>query len=103
MVYRTSDVEFGIVPLPKFDENQDNYYTLNTSGFMIVPATAASIDMIGMTTELLGCENRKTVMPAFYDLVLQQKVSRDSDSEKMLDLIFTNSVYSLDWNLWILN
>ncbi|NLE14166.1 MAG: hypothetical protein GX628_10885 [Clostridiales bacterium] len=97
--FRENEADFGIIPVPKYDEAQDEYYTLNWAGFMCVPATAKDKDMVGMTTELLGYYNQQIFMPVFYDVLLGQKVSRDEDSIAMLDIIFENAIYDLGINL----
>lgn len=98
-VFRETDVEFGILPMPKFDEAQKDYVTLNWAGFMCVPTSVKNIELVGKTVELLGYYNGQLVMPAFYDILLGQKISRDTESQQMLDIIFKNNVYDLGVNL----
>lgn len=97
--FRSNEVDFGIIPLPKYDAAQQDYVTLNWSGFMCVPLTVADPEMVGAVIELLGYYNEKYVNPAFYDVLLGQKVSRDERSIEMLDIIFKGSVYDLGVNL----
>ena len=85
--------------MPKFDEAQKNYITLNWAGFMCVPASVGNTELVGKTVELLGYYNGQIVMPAFYDILLGQKISRDTESQQMLDIIFGNTVYDLGVNL----
>ena len=89
------DTDFGILPLPKYDENQEKYETLNWSGFMVIPATAGDLEMVGTVVENLGYLNDKIVLPAFYEILLGQKISRNEESSQMLDIIFEGSVYDL--------
>jgi len=96
---RSAELDFGIIPLPKYDEAQENYRSLNWAGFMTVPITAKNTEMIGITVELLSYYNEKLVMPVFYDVLLGQKLARDEESIRMLDIIFDNSVYDLGVNL----
>jgi len=93
--FRETELDFGIIPLPKYDEAQDDYKTLSWSGFITVPMTASNLEMIGMATELLGYYNHEIVWPAFYDVLLGQKISRDAQSVEMLDIIFNNTVYDI--------
>jgi hypothetical protein len=94
-VFRETDVDFGILPFPKYDENQANYTTLNWAGFLTVPFTAGDPELTGKVSELLAYYSKSTVIPAFYNVVLGQKISRNDDSTKMLDIIFSNTVYDL--------
>ena len=101
--FRSMDTDFGIVPLPKYDENQDDYITLNWSGFMCVPMTAGDLEMVGNVVENLGWINDEIVVPAFYQILLGQKIARNDESAKMLDIIFEDSVYDLGVNLGLYN
>ncbi len=101
--FRETDVDFGIVPLPKLDEVQKDYITLNWSGFMCVPLTVGDPSFVGNVVELLAYYNGEIVIPAFYDILLGQKISRDEDSVLMLNIIFKNNVYDLGVNLGMYN
>lgn len=97
--FREMETDFGILPLPKYDEAQENYETLNWSGFMVIPATVGDLEMVGTVVENLGYLNDKIVLPAFYEILLGQKISRNEESSQMLDIIFKGSVYDLGVNL----
>jgi hypothetical protein len=43
--------------------------------------------------EAFACEGGKTVVPAFYDTILKNKMARDVDSEEILDYIFGNIAF----------
>ncbi|HOK69203.1 MAG TPA: extracellular solute-binding protein [Bacillota bacterium] len=92
--------EFGILPMPKYDENQDKYYTTCTvyfSEFIGIPICVKDedLDAIGYTLQLMGYYGEKYVRPAYYDVTLKlQKVNSEQD-EEMLDIIFANRVYDL--------
>ena len=94
-VFRETDVDFGILPLPKYDEAQKEYITLNWAGFLCVPMTVSDPELVGKVSELLAYYSKSTVIPAFYDVVLGQKISRNQESIQMLDIIFENTVYDL--------
>lgn len=95
-----TNFEFGILPLPKFDENQDEYYTTCTvyfSEFLGIPVTVSEeeLDAVGYTLQIMGYYGEKLVRPAYYDITLKtQKVNTEQD-EKMLDIIFANRLYDL--------
>ncbi len=40
--------------------------------------------------EALACESRKTVLPAYYEIALKARYTRDSQSVKILDMIMDN-------------
>ena len=92
-VYRAYDIDFGILPYPKYDEAQQEYISTNWAGLMCVPINVANPEKTGVVAELLGYEYRKTVFPAYYDVLLSSKLSRDNESVEMLDIIYNNCVY----------
>ena len=95
---RTLDVNFGIVPFPKLDENQDRYYTLpeELSLVFALPVTADK-DFVPLIMEALAIESVSTVSPAFYDVCLNGKVVRDEESKDMLDIIFASKSFDIGY------
>jgi hypothetical protein len=96
--YRQSEVDFGVLPFPKFDEAQEQYVSLDWSGLMCIPTTAQNLDMIGAANELLAYESLDTTVPAYYDVLLTGKFARDDETVEMLDIIFSNIVYDYGMN-----
>jgi len=93
---RGMDTDFGIIPYPKYDESQNDYRT-RVCYYMptIVPVTCADTDFTGYMLEVMNHESYKTVIPAYYDIALKGKYSRDEESAEMLDLIFTSRVIDI--------
>ncbi len=92
---REIDIDFGILPFPKYDENQERYISNNWAGLMVVPLDAKDVGMTGAVAEFMGWESSKTVVPVYYDVLLNTKFSRDEESRVMLDIIFSNSAYDI--------
>ncbi len=92
---RQMTLDFGILPAPKFDEAQTEYRNdVIEAYFMLVPATNPDLDRTGVLMEALAYASLDTVMTSAYDGMLQGIVSRDTDSEAMLDLIFNTLSYN---------
>lgn len=91
--YRDTEVDYGILPYPKFDATQENYISNDWSGLMGIPTNVKNPEMIGKAVELFAYYSRETTIPAYYDLVLTGKLSRDENSKEMLDIIFDNVIY----------
>ena len=89
--------DFGILPLPKYDEKQDFYrtYTHPTHNSTIsFPITAEDdIDMLTKITEDMAFYSRSIIRPAYYDSLLTGKVARDENSIAMLDILTENIIY----------
>ncbi|MBE6613370.1 MAG: extracellular solute-binding protein [Ruminococcaceae bacterium] len=93
---RKHDLDFGVLPYPKYDENQKEYYSCAgySSGSFAVPITADPA-YSSLITEALAIESVSTISPAFYDICLDGKVVRDEESKEMLDIIFASQIYDL--------
>lgn len=96
--FRDMESDFGILPIPKYDEDQKEYgCTVNQyHGYtMGVPVTVDDTDRAGIILEALAAKSRYTLQPAYYDIVLQRKLTRDDQSADMLDIIFASTVYDI--------
>ena len=99
LMFREMEYDYGIIPFPKYDENQSQHYaTCNTwlPNAVVIPKTSANAEMTGLILEAAAWQSYVTLTPAIYDTTLQGKLARDSDSEYMLDLIYANT--SFDFN-----
>ena len=93
IMYRAVDVDFGIIPLPKYDENQSEYINNSWNGYMCVPSIAGNPERTGIILEALAAESYKHTIPTYFDSLLNTKLSRDDESVEMLQLIYDGCVY----------
>ena len=99
-LFRSMETDFGILPMPKYDESQDGYYnmvSLSCSDAIIIPKSASDLERTGAIIEALSAEGYYTLKPAYYETVLKGKSVRDDESSEMLDIIFANRVYDLEY------
>jgi hypothetical protein len=107
--FRGMESNFGIIPLPKYDEAQANYHSVvnpYTGVLLGVPKSAEDLERASIILEALAAEGRHTLQPAYYDITLQRKYTRDDESSDMLDIIFNSRVYDIAGiyafnNIWI--
>ena len=95
---RSMDTDFGILPMPKYNEQQEKYLqTVNpyVGIVTVVPQSAASVENSGIVLEAMAYESKYILQPAYYDIVLNTKIARDEESGKMLDIIFGNRAYDI--------
>ena len=91
---RDVDINFGIIPTPKYNEEQTGYINLGGSPFfMVVPQTVTDCDRTGAVMEALARTSEGVIDVAYYDIVLKGKSSRDDESVEMLDIIFSTLEY----------
>lgn len=93
---RNMEDDYGIIPIPKLDENQAEYFSFAHDQFSVltVPTTVPEerLEMVGASMEYLGFVSRQLVTPAYYEIALKNKYFSDEASGEMLDLIFDNVV-----------
>jgi len=102
---RDLDLDFGILPVPKFSEAQDRYYVYAYPffPFLAIPTTITGeeLEMAGAAAEALASESYRTLTPAFYNIALENKFTRDEESYEMLDIIMRSRIYDLlYWGPW---
>lgn len=95
---RASDADFGILPIPKYEEAQDKYYSMVSryiTGLPSIPITLTGekLDEVGLVLEALSAESYYTLIPEYIETSLKTKNSRDAESADMLDIIINNRVF----------
>ena len=99
IIHQFADMEseFGIVPIPKYDKNQESYlsmYPLNCA-MMALPSAQADLERTANIVEDLNFYSKVVLRPAWYDTLLARRYVRDDESEKSLDLILAGRVYDV--------
>ena len=96
--FRDMEDEFGYLPNPKFDENQKDYISTAQewcATMFLVPKTAPDPECTSIILEAMASAAQHYITPAFYDVQLARKYSRDDESEAILDILFENRVLDL--------
>jgi len=95
--FRDMKDDFGFVPYPKFDEKQENYcsYIRGSAPLTYIPSTntGKNLEMTGAVLEVMACESYNRVVPAYVDVVLTTKVTRDTESEQMVPIILDSASF----------
>ncbi len=95
--YREMIDDFGMLPLPKYDEQQEAYRTpisSHAATAVSIPATNTDIERTGLLLEALAYAS-DSVRTAYYDVTLTGKYARDKESLEILDLIFASRSYDI--------
>ncbi len=87
--FRDMNDTFGIVPMPKYDEDQENYYSYRSPVNLVLclPATNTDTHSAGVILDALSYLSWKDVLPIYYDVNVSQKGLRNEESIEMLALI----------------
>ena len=98
---RANDVDIGLLPYPKYDVTQQNYLSrVENSAVTAIPITARDPDRTSVIVEALAAESYNYVLPAFYDVTLRNRYSRDEDSIFMLDIALAGRRFDLGDAAW---
>ena len=92
---RSMKDDFGVLPCPKFDKDQEKYSNnvgAWTSNCIAIPTSIdeSKLQLAVHFIESLGAISRELLTPAYFEQTLQYQISRDDDSVRMLKLISEN-------------
>ena len=95
---RASETDFGLIPWPKYDETQEEYYNWihTTAGRgVVIPTSQDDLEIAGVILEAMAAKSMYTVTPAYYEVSMTYKFMRDTESAEMLDIILQSRIYDL--------
>ena len=86
---RDMEDNFGAIPYPKLDEDQESYYSrvVNYSSLTYIPVTNNKLELTSAILEHMAYLSDRDLIPAFYDVILTIKTSRDVETEAMVDIV----------------
>ncbi len=89
---RDMNADYGIIPVPKFDDSQSDYITglHNIMRDIALPVNCQKVDEVCAVLEELAFRGYREVIPTYYEVVLKKKYARDDASAQMLDIIRNN-------------
>lgn len=92
---READVAYGILPFPKGDEAQKDYYSIiyNGAGSMTVPVTVADPERTGNIIEWLNGKSYGVLKDAFIESTLYMKYAQDERSVGILRKMYAGNTY----------
>ena len=97
---RDLEVDFGIIPMPKYSEEQERYYSeanAYSTSLISVPMTVVNPDRSGLILEALAAYGKQEISPVYLDNLVMVKSVRDEDSAEMLQLIFDSQVFDVGY------
>ena len=79
--------ELGILPAPKYDENQETYYTRIMRGDLYYIPKNADFETAALLTEALNYETYKIVYPEYWDKVVEFRAANTADDREMVQIL----------------
>ncbi len=96
---REMESDYGILPIPMYDEEQGEYNCIGQpagpSG-IAVPATCADTDRTSLIMETMAYYSNEIIRPAAYDSIIKGKAARVEGSEEMLDIVYDSVFFELN-------
>ncbi len=94
---RDMDNDYGIIPFPKYDEQQENYFSTvhDIATLFCLPTTCTKIDAVCATLEAMAYYSYYEVTPVYYETALKTKYTRDDLSSQIIDIIHDSAMTDL--------
>lgn len=105
--------EYGIVPVPKYNESQEEYITCMAFPYTMYEISSAckNPDMAAATLECLCSEGYRNVTPMLFETSMKLKYSSDNEASQMYDIIrsgvridmgrlFSTELQQFSWSLF---
>ena len=80
---------FAVLPLPKYDTNQEDYISTNFPSYnaLYFPKIVNSPELSAQVAEYMGWYGQQHVIPAYYDEALKYRQNDDKANVEMIDLL----------------
>ena len=97
---RQMETDFGILPIPMLDEDQEGYHhSINphVGSVMVVPYDNDDLEFTAWVTDSLGAASKNILTPKYYDAYLKWKSTRDDESKDVIDLVLSTVRYDFGY------
>lgn len=88
---RNMESDYGVLPIPKYDEYQEQHASLvwmHHDCVLGIPASCSNKEAISVVLEHMSYISYYDIYPLFYDTIILGRSARDAQSKEMLKLIF---------------
>ncbi len=105
IVARNMKDEYGILPIPKYDEAQEEYLSFVNGAipFVMVGSAEKDPEFVGTILEAMARYNYENVTPNMFEIVTKLQAAQDPISSGMVDLIIRNRIFDMayffDWEI----
>ncbi|MBQ4590683.1 MAG: extracellular solute-binding protein [Clostridia bacterium] len=90
--------DFGVLPYPLLNEAQSDYgiRVQDALSLWCIPIDAKNPEMSAAVLEALCAQSYRTVTPAYFDVALKNRYSRDQETAEMMDLIKNSALINFE-------
>jgi hypothetical protein len=86
-----SNFEYGMLPIPKLDKDQSDYYTCAADYYSIlsipINEDESRIPMVGAMLELLAANSYRSVTPAYFEVIMKYRYLTTNEDARMYDKV----------------
>ena len=88
---------YGVVPMPLLNKDQPDYVTPVQGGMHIycIPMDVKNPEQNAIITEALAAESYRSLLPAYYEVVLKTRYAKDAETSQMIDIIYNNVAFDI--------
>ncbi len=89
---REMEDDYGVLPNPKYDENQQNYSTCvsGAGSMVVVPKTCTDPEYVGSMLEAMAAVSYDMITPDLINTMASTKNVRDQESSEVVQMIIRN-------------
>ena len=86
---RSMDAAYGLLPIPKYDLNQEKYYTTaqDAYGIMSIMSTSKNLAAVGTVFEEWNYRSYMDILPVYCEVIMKTRYFNDVESGMIFDLI----------------
>ena len=86
---RNMDASYGLLPIPKYDLDQQNYYTTAQDAYSImsVMSTSRQLSVVGTVFEEWNYRSYMDILPVYCEVIMKTRYLNDVESGMIFDLI----------------
>ena len=98
-IAQTYQSDVGIVPCPKYSEDQKEYYSragFNGATAITILTSTQNLERAGIVLEIFSAESKNIITPAFYKKLFTDRYTNDEESKEMLDIVIKSEIIDLD-------
>ena len=88
--YTDYHINFGVLPYPMYDVDQQEYRSLQWGGYIAIPAYMENVSKIGKTLDMLASLSFD-VKNAYYETALGAPIEEKTDDFRMLEIVWNSA------------
>ena len=100
---RTMDTDFGVLPMPKYDETQETYISMThwwAMSALSLPLNLPNPEKSGAVLEYMSYLSTKEIKDVYFDVAINGKYLRDEQSIEMMEYVMQKRVIDLAYAMF---